>query len=47
MTHPNKPRDKFWFNKDKNDVTMFKSCLVEVLAYVNILHKEDFNIFGN
>ena len=24
---------------------MFKSCLVEVLAYVNILHKEDFNIF--
>ena len=32
-------------DKDKDDVTMFKSCLVEVLAYVNILHKEDFNIF--
>jgi len=32
-------------DKDKDDVTMFKSCLVDVLAYVNILHKEDFNIF--
>jgi len=31
--------------KDKDDITMFKSCLVDVLAYVNILHKEDFNIF--
>ena len=32
-------------NKVKDEVSMFKKCLVDVLAYVNILHKENFNYF--
>ena len=32
-------------NKVKDEVSMFKRCLVDVLAYVNILHKENFNYF--
>jgi hypothetical protein len=32
-------------NKVKDEVSIFKKCLVDVLAYVNILHKENFNYF--
>ena len=34
-------------NKDKEDenILLFKNCLVEVLTYVNKLHKESFNYF--
>ena len=34
-------------NKDKDDdhILLFKKCLVEVLTYVNKLHKESFNYF--
>ena len=32
-------------NKDDDEVSIFKKCLVDVLAYVNILHKESFNYF--
>ena len=32
-------------NKEKDEVSIFKKCLVDVLAYVNILHKENFNYF--
>ena len=32
-------------NKDDNMISIFKKCLVDVLAYVNILHKETFNYF--
>ena len=32
-------------DKDDNVETIFKKCLVDVLAYVNILHKENFNYF--
>ena len=34
-------------NKDKEDenILLFKKCLVEVLTYVNKLHKESFNYF--
>ena len=34
-------------NKDKenNEITLFKNCLVDVLSYTNILHKESFNYF--
>ena len=34
-------------NKDKDDenILLFKKCLVEVLSYVNKLHKESFNYF--
>ena len=34
-------------NKDNDEggVTLFKNCLVDVLAYTNILHKESFNYF--
>ena len=31
--------------KDDNVETIFKKCFVDVLAYVNILHKENFNYF--
>lgn len=30
---------------EKDEVNMFKSCLIDILAYVNILHKENFNVF--
>ena len=33
MTHPNKPRDKFWFNKDKNDVN-YKKCYPFIVRIV-------------
>ena len=32
-------------HKDDNMISIFKKCLVDVLAYVNILHKETFNYF--
>ncbi len=32
-------------NKDNDEISMFKKCLIDVLAYVNILHKENFNYF--
>ena len=31
--------------KNDDEVSIFKKCLVDVLAYVNILHKESFNYF--
>ena len=37
---PNKDKDE----KDDN-MLLFKKCLVEVLTYVNKLHKESFNYF--
>ena len=36
---PNKEKD------DDDDILLFKKCLVEVLSYVNKLHKESFNYF--
>ena len=30
---------------DNDEVSIFKKCLVDVLAYINILHKESFNYF--
>ena len=32
-------------NKENSNISIFKKCLVDVLAYVNILHKENFNYF--
>ena len=32
-------------NKGSDEVSMFKKCLVDLLAYLNILHKENFNFF--
>ena len=32
-------------DKDNNEISLFKNCLVDVLSYTNILHKENFNYF--
>ena len=31
--------------KENNEISIFKNCLVDLLAYVNILHKESFSYF--
>jgi len=31
--------------KENDKLSLFKKCLIDVLAYVNILHKENFNYF--
>ena len=31
--------------KENDELSLFKKCLIDVLAYVNILHKENFNYF--
>ena len=38
----NKKKDN---NEDEDKILLFKKCLVEVLSYVNKLHKENFNYF--
>ena len=32
-------------NNENDNISIFKKCLVDVLAYVNILHKENFNYY--
>ena len=32
-------------NRQNDELSIFKNCLVDLLAYINILNKEKFNYF--